>query len=86
MSKVAFYIQFRRVRGSIEATKMTKSMSRTPRGSGAVSVKFIADIPSWVFDPLDLVAEAVVPAEHAEPVIRLDSVGPIVAAPETGDE
>ena len=62
---------------------MTKSMSRFPRGSGAISVKFVADIPLWVFDPLDLVADTVVPADYTEPVIRLEAVGPVIPQPET---
>lgn len=77
MAKVTFFVQFRRRYGTIEAEKITKTRSVTPRGSGAISVKFVADIPAWVFDPLDLVAETVVPADATEPIIRLEAVGPI---------
>lgn len=81
VGKATFYVQFRRVGGSIVATKMTQTRSKTPRGSGAISVKFVAEIPTWVFDPLDLVADTVIPAENTEPVIRLSSVGPILPEP-----
>lgn len=79
MGKVTFFVQFARRRGGpIEATKVTKSRSAVPRGSAAISVKFVAEIPDWVFDPLDLVAETVVPADSTEPLIRLEAVGPIL--------
>lgn len=81
-AKVAFYVQFRRLGSGITATKMTQTRSKTPRGSGAISVKFVAEIPTWVFDPLDLVADTVIPAENTEPVIRLSSIGPVFPEPE----
>lgn len=81
-AKAVFYVQFRRVGGSIVASKLTQTRSKTPRGSGAISVKFIAEFPTWVFDPLDLVADTVIPAENTEPIIRLSSVGPVLPEPE----
>ena len=87
MSKVSFYVQFRRERGwqqTVRAIAMTQNKPTSPRrGSGSIVVKLTANIPDWVFDPLDLVAEVTVPAENAEPLIALDSVGPILDDPET---
>jgi hypothetical protein len=85
MSKVSFFVQFHRVRGgSIEAQKLTKTRGTLPRGMGAVSVQFKAEIPDWVFDPLDLIAETVVPADAPEPLIRLEAVGPVLPDGEGG--
>lgn len=75
--KGTFYVQFKRQGSGIVAQKLTQSKSRTPRGSGAISVRLQIEIPSWVFDPLDLVAQTIVPAQNTEPVIRLSSVGPV---------
>ncbi len=81
-----FHVQFRRSGNGLVAQKLTQSRSRVPRGSGAISVQFRVTLPGWVFDPLDLVAEAIVPAEHAVPVIRLESVGPVFDASDTSEE
>lgn len=82
--RATFFVQFKRSGNTIVPQKMTQTRSKTPRGSGAISVKFEAVIPMWVFDPLDLVADTIVPAENAEPVIRLSSVGPVI--PEATDD
>ena len=71
-----FFVQFKRQGNSIVAQKLTQGRSRTPRGQGAVSIRLRIEVPSWVFDPLDLVADTIVPAENTEPIIRLSSVGP----------
>lgn len=76
MSRVTFFVQFTRRRGAVEAAKLTKTRGALPRGMGAVNVRFVADIPDWVFDPLDLTAETVVPADKAVPILRLEAVGP----------
>lgn len=76
-----FYVQFRRVGNVVVPQKLTQTRSKTPRGSGAVSIRLRIEVPSWVFDPLDLVADTIVPAENTEPVIRLSSVGPAVEEP-----
>jgi hypothetical protein len=65
----------------VVAQKLTQGRSRTPRGQGAVQIRLRIEVPSWVFDPLDLVADTIVPAENTEPVIRLSSVGPTVEEP-----
>jgi hypothetical protein len=84
MAKVKFFVQFERKYGTVSATKLTQARGATPRGSGAIRVAFVADVPDWLFDPLDLIAKPVdVPADHAEPIIRLESVGPVLPTAES---
>lgn len=80
MSYVTFWVTFRKDRrsGQIIPEKVTKTRVALPRGLGAVGIRFRAEIPDFVFEPLDLIAETVVPAEAVEPVIRLEAVGPVV--------
>jgi hypothetical protein len=75
--KTEFYVQFQRKGNALVATALTQGRPKVVRrGTGSVMVRFAVEIPGWVFDPLDLVATYQVPAEHTEPLIRLDSLGP----------